>query len=393
MGAGSVQRARAGCVAFAMLLIGARAAGETQVVPTLRLSAEERYDDDALLRSSPQGAGQMITKLSPQIGLNVSDETLETGGWYAADFLFRHGSHTTDLDHRAAYTFDKKFSRTFELDSHLNFWRVSDPTALPRLGMARSLSPIMYGRGQVSAKIGLSERLWLHPGYRFEGAKIYEPGRPGGTAHTPFVELWYRITRRADLGAEYRFQYFGFGPQSADANGIFAAYRYRLARHTVFTAHAGPVFFREYATGGNRGFLPMVQLELTHGIGGRFDIGLAIGHDIVGATGFTNVLWADYGSLALSYKISEPFRIFGAAAYFRNGFAPNNDWTAFNFGTPRAGTSQGYSVGGGLEWRASSVVSVQGAFERFDQVAAPDALAGVNLSRNIGSIRLVLTAL
>src|SRR5260370_33752780 len=165
MGAGSVQKVRAGCLAFAMLLIGGRAAGEAQVVPTLRLAAEERYDDDALLRTSPQGGGPMITKLSPQIGLNVSDETLETGGWYAADFLFRHGSHTTDLDHRAAYTFDKKFSRTFELDSHLNFWRVSDPTALPRLGMARALAPIMDARAEISAHIALSERLVLHPEY------------------------------------------------------------------------------------------------------------------------------------------------------------------------------------------------------------------------------------
>src|SRR5260370_24304819 len=144
MGEGSVQKVRAGCLAFAMLLIGARAAGETQVVPTLRLAAEERYDDDALLRTSPQGAGQMITKLSPQIGLNVSDETLETGGWYAADFLFRHGSHTTDLDHRAALTFDNKFSRTFELDSQLNFWPVCDPTALPPPRLAHPPSPLTY---------------------------------------------------------------------------------------------------------------------------------------------------------------------------------------------------------------------------------------------------------
>src|SRR5260370_6843823 len=127
MGEGSVQKVRAGCLAFAMLLIGARAAGETQVVPTLRLAAEERYDDDALLRTSPQGAGQMITKLSPQIGLNVSDETLETGGWYAADFLFRHASHTTHLDHSPPFPFCQKLSRTFPPGHPPNFLPPSAP--------------------------------------------------------------------------------------------------------------------------------------------------------------------------------------------------------------------------------------------------------------------------
>ena len=391
MGVGAVHRLRGACLAISALMLVTRANAETQFLPTLRLSAEERYDDSPLLRT-PSGSGQMITKLSPQVGFTVNNETVDSSGWYAADFLYRHAYRTTDVDHRAAFSLDDKVTRAFELITKANFWRVSDPTALPRLGVARTLSPIMYGRAEISAKIGLSERLSLDPGYRFEGAKIYEPGRPGGTAHTPFVELWYRATRRADVGAEYRFQYFAFGPQTADANGLFAAYRYRLGRHTLFTAHAGPVFFREHASDGRSGFLPMVQLELTHGIG-RFDVGVTAGHDIVGASGFTNVLWADYGSIALGYRLFEPFRIFGAAAYFRNGFAPNENWFAFNFGTPHAGTAQGYSVDAGLEWQPNKVVAVQGVFDRYDQVAGGDALAGVNLARNIGLIRLVLTAL
>src|SRR5260370_22683522 len=111
-------------------------------------------------------------------------------------------------------------------------------------------------------------------------------------------------------------------------------------------------------------------------------MGLDMGHAIVGARGFTNVRWGDYGSLALSYKISEPFRIFGAAAYFRNGFAPNRDWTAFNFGTPHSGTAQGYRVGGGLEWRGRGVVSVLGGFRPYDKMPVPGAFVALRISGN-----------
>src|SRR5260370_41721494 len=110
-------------------------------------------------------------------------------------------------------------------------------------------------------------------------------------------------------------------------------------------------------------------------------MGLDMGHAIVGARGFTNVRWGDYGSLALSYKISEPFRIFGAAAYFRNGFAPNRDWTAFNFGTPHSGTAQGYSVGAGLEWRGGWGGAGGGAIGLHCQGGGPGARWGLHLSR------------
>jgi hypothetical protein len=378
-----------GWAALGMLAMGAASHAETHLIPSLKLGAEERYDDDALLRNS-RGAGQLMTKLSPQVGLQLEDHTITTTAWYAADLLFRHGSGTTALDHRGALSLKKAFSRRLVLDAAVNIWRVSDPTSLPRLGMARTLSPILYVKGGFSTRWSVTERFSVRPGYLLEAAKIYETDRATGFVHSPFVESWYRATRRTDLGLDYRFQYFSFGPATADAHGIFGGYRYRLTRHTVFTAKAGPIWFHEHARGGRKGFLPRVSLEIAQELT-RLELAAVVGHDLVGASGFTTTLWADFASVLGSYRIFEPVKLFAGASYFRNGRAPNVE--LFNFNSRAPGTAQGYAVGGGIEWEVNRVASVRAAFDRYAQLAGADQVAGVDLTRNIASIRLVLTAL
>ena len=73
----------------------------------------------------------------------------------------------------------------------------------------------------------------------------------------------------------------------------------------------------------------------------------------------------------------------------RNGRAPTVGLSPFGPQSP--GTAQGYAVGGGLEWKASKVVSVLGTFDRFAQVGAEQV--DVDVTRNIAAVRLVVTAL
>jgi hypothetical protein len=235
----------------------------------------------------------------------------------------------------------------------------------------------------------LTERLEGTVGYRFEGAQVYEAGRLAGFAHTPFAQAWYKATRRTELGLEYRYQLFTYGTDRSNAHGAFAGYRFKVTRQTTFTAQAGPVFF--LADDGTQGVLPRVSLELGRE-GERFDLGVVLGHDLVGASGFTTAVWAEFASLATSYRLTEGLRAFGGASYYRNGKAPNVGAIPWQTNSGLPTTTQGYALGLGLEWRLLKQASLQGTFDRIAQVGAVDA-TGLQLTRNIAAVRLIVEAL
>ncbi len=190
--------------------------------------------------------------------------------------------------------FRDELSHRFALDSKLEVWRVSDPTSLPRGGLARTLSPILYGSGELAGSERLTRRTTLRVGYRFEGVKIYDPDpafyKPPGYAHTPFAELWYRLTRRTDIGVEYRFQYLTFGTQSSDANSIAATYRYQISPDMKMTVKLGPTFYQKLESDpfdrSRTGWLPRFIFDLTRDAKGS-RIGLLLAHELAGASGFT----------------------------------------------------------------------------------------------------------
>ena len=374
-------------VAAGSLILAGAARGETQLLPSLKIAAEERYDDADLLRTA-DGQGQLITKISPQVGASLEDETLKSTAWYSPDLLLHTADNRLTVDHRGFLEANKRLTRHTEAKGKAQVWRVSDPTSLPRLGLARTLSPILYGKLDLSTHTAFTERLDGAVGYRFEGAQVYEPGRAPGYYHAPFAESFYALSRRTAVGAEYRFQYFTLGADAAHANGAFAAYRYRLTRLSNLVAKAGPIYFQNHGNPDEAGWLPKATLELNRE-GESLELFFTVGQDLVGASGFTSALWADFASVVASYKFISPFRAFAAANYFRNGRAPSVGLSPF--GPPSPTTAQGYAVGGGVEWRASRHVSVLGTFDRFAQVGAQQV--DVDVTRNIAAVRLVVTAL
>lgn len=216
---------------------------------------------------------------------------------------------------------------------------------------------------------------------------MFEAGREPGFVHTPSVEAWYRSTRRLTLGLEYRYQGFVFGNGYSDGHGAFAGLRYRLTRQTALTVRGGPVLYT--SPEGESEVLPRFAVELARE-GELFDIGVTAGHDLVGASGFTNALWADYASLMFSRRINQRWSVYGVGSFFRNGRAPSDG--AFSL-KDTAYVSQGYAVGGGVEFRMNRYLTLQGAVDRIAQVGAGDAeAAGVNLARNVLAVRLVVSA-
>lgn len=368
----------------ACALLGAPVASAATVLDSsLRVTAEERYDDD--LRLSAGGPGQFMTKLTPRLGLEVKNERFTTETFYAADLLARHGSGNVSLDHRLGLATQYLLSRRLKVELTGRFFRVTDPTSLPRDGLARSTSPTIYGQGRLMVSGRLTERLDARASYGFEGAKVFEAGRLPGYVHTPSAELLYRGTRRLTLGLEYRYQAFVFGDATSDSHGAFGSLRYRLSRVTTLTVRGGPVFFQQPAAVGPSGVMPRVAVELARE-GEYTDWAFVTGHDLVGASGFTTALWADYASLLGTRRFTQKLSVFGAASYFRNGQAPGQDF--FQATAPQL--SQGYAVGAGVEYRWDRSLSFVGALDRIAQVGAVGT--GTDLTRNVAAVRVIYSA-
>jgi hypothetical protein len=377
-------------LAAGLTLLAPAAVRADPVEPILRLAAEQRYDDDQLLTNGPNAPGAFLTKIMPQVGLKLNQATVKFEGFYGADLLIRdsRGAEVI-LDHRAALDLHADTSRTSHIDGLAQFWDTSDPLSLPRQGLARTLARTLYGRAELGWRERVAPRWILRLSYRFEGAQVYEPDHPAGFLNSPAVELAYRLSRRAELGAEYRFQLFNFGPDNATAHSPALVYRYRLTRSVNFRASGGAAFYRERAHPEKNGIVPRFELGLSQRVTRRLDWIITVGHDLVGASGFSTAVWADYASGTGSYQLLEKLRIFAVGSFFRNGTVPNVG--VFPLGWNHDGVAAGYGLGGGVEWRFNRYVAAQATYDRLDQVGGVD-IAQTPITRNVVAARLIVDA-
>lgn len=373
MAVGGMITARCGACAAALLL-AQPASGGAQLEPRLRITAEARYDGDGAALPLDSGRGQLMSKLMPQAGLSLSGPTFRVRSWYSPDLLFRHGSGTFSVDHRGSLTLRKTLSDRAWMDGGLRLWRVSDPTSLPRLGLAQALAPVLYGRGEVSSHLRVTDRWTAGLGYALEGTFVEDGGADAGWMHAPYADAWYRLSRRTDLGLEYRLQYFTLGPEDTLAHAFTGALRHRFTRQIYALLRAGPGF---YGIPGEWTWWPFPRASLEIGRDGEHvDFSLTAGHDLVGASGFAPALWADYASARIEWRVAAPVRLYAAASYHRNGRAPDLTWTPFG----GVHGSEGYAVGGGMEWRLRRGLSVQLGADRYSQIG---------LTRNAVAVRVV----
>lgn len=387
-GAAGLRRRRALGLATALGLLPAAAAAEP-VEPILRIAAEQRYDDDVLLTRGDNAPGVFLTKVMPQVGLRLKERTTRFEGLYGADLLFRDQGGQLELDHRAALELHTDTSRTDHLDGLAQFWDTADPLALPRQGLARTLARIVYGRAELDWRERFAPRWSFLLGYHFEGTKVDEPDHPAGFLNSPVVEVEYRLTRRADIGADYRLQIFTFGGSNAIAHSPGLLWKYRLTRSMNIKVSGGAAFYSEHAHPEKNGIVPRVEVDVAQRITKRLDWILTVGHDLVGASGFSTAVWADYAGTTLSWQLIEKLRLFGYGTFFRNGSMPNVG--VFPLGWNHDGVAAGYGLGGGAEWRFDRHVAIQASYDRLDQVGGIDP-AQTSLTRNIVAARLTVDA-
>jgi hypothetical protein len=360
------------------------------IEPILRLALEERYDDDVLLTGSQDAPGAFLTKIMPQVGLRLDQRRTKLETFYGPDILWRSGSGQVQLDHRAAFELHTDLSRKSQIDAVARFWDTSDPLSLPRQGLARTLARTFYGIGQIGWRQEFAPRWSFLLGYRFEGAKVDETNHPPGFLNSPSIEVDYRLTRRADLGAEFRLQLFKFGDNNGIANSPGLVWRYRMSRSANIKVSAGAAFYREHLDPSKNGVVPRFQIDVAQKITKRLDWVFTVGHDLVGASGFSTAVWADYSSLTLSWQLLEKLRLFGYGSFFRNGPMPNIGVFPLKVDQEK-GVAAGYGLGGGAEWRFNRHVAIQATYDRLDQVGSVDP-AQTSLTRNIVAARLTVDA-
>jgi hypothetical protein len=248
------------------------------------------------------------------------------------------------------------------------------------MGLGRALEPVLYGTGELGFDSILSRRFQTSLRYRLEGAYFYGGVTPPAAVHSPSIELWYRATRRASVGVEYRFQHFLYGTAWATSHAPAGLFRYRLARFSTLTARAGPVQFHEP---GRDGMAPRVLLELGHNTR-HFELGVQAGQDLVGASGYATAVWTQFAGGFGAWRLGSPFKIYSGAYFFRNGRAPGDPSTWFG----GLSVADGYADFGGVEWRLHRQLMAQVQVDHVDQVGGgADVLA-----RNIAAVRFVMTA-
>ncbi len=375
--------------AGAQPLIGRAEPTTGPVEPILRLAAEQRYDDDVLLSQATGAPGAYLTKIMPQVGLKLAQPTVRFDGLYGADILIRDAGGQVSFDQRAALLLQTRPSRRAEVDAVAQFWDTTDPLSLPRFGLARTLARIIYGRAEVGWRQTFAPRWSFVLGYRFEGAKVDEPAHPAGFLNAPAVAIEHRLTRRADIGADYRVQLFKFGSNNAIAQSPGVLWRYRLSRSATIRLSAGAAFYVEHQHPEKNGVVPRFEVAVTQRITSRVDWIFLAGHDLVGASGFSTAVWADYANLTISWQVLQKLRLFGYGSFFRNGAMPNVG--VFPLGWNHDGVAAGYGFGAGAEWRFNRNVAVQASYDRIDQVGGLDT-GQTSLTRNIVAARLIVDA-
>jgi len=358
--------------------------------PILRLALEERYDDDVLLTGSQNGPGAFLTKIMPQVGLRLDQRLTKLETFFGPDILYRSSSGQVDLDYRAAFELHTELSRTAHVDTVARFWDTSDPLSLPRQGLARTLARTFYGVATFGWRQEFAPRWSFLLGYRFEGAKVDEADHPPGFLNSPSIEVDYRLTRRADFGVEYRLQLFKFGDNNAIAHSPGLVWKYRISRSASIKVTGGAAFYREHLDPSKDGVVPRFEIDVAQKITKRLDWVFAVGHDLVGASGFSTAVWADYSSLTLSWQLLEKLRLFGYGSFFRNGPMPNIGVFPLKVDQEK-GVAAGYGLGAGAEWRFNRNVAIQASYDRIDQVGSVDP-AQTSLTRNIVAARLTVDA-
>lgn len=235
---------RCACVATALAAAPAPGRAETQAEPILRLSLEGAYDSNPLF----DGRSDQRTRVSPELGLKLSDHNWSMSGAYAADYLsYQRLDPAGVWNHRGILDLSSHLTERTRLSATARGTYAVDPIGLAQAGVfrvGRQRAVLLQGSGRVEHDV--SER--FVGAVAFTERLVRFQDLTGGAMHAPSAELLRRLSERFLVGGAYGFSLFqdfqsGGGDRTATAQALRARLRYQLSRFLEADVYAGPAFW------------------------------------------------------------------------------------------------------------------------------------------------------
>ncbi|WP_242394589.1 hypothetical protein [Anaeromyxobacter oryzisoli] len=327
-------------MASAAVLLGpARAAASTEAEPIARLTLEGGYDSNALY----DGRGDRTGRISPELGLRLRAPLWELDGLYLGDFLLYDRLAPGGIwNHRGLVKLSATPSRRLVVALDARGGHAFDPVGLAQMGVFRAGEQsawVLQARGRsdyrvterVDAAVTVAERT------------VIFQDQNGGAMHAPGAELLYRLDRRLSLGGAYAFGvYQGFEPGAdtlAFSHGLRARARYRLSRHLLADAFAGPAY---WSGPDGRALVPEagVELQLSNR---QWDLRVGLQHGLgIGTTARPGLVDSIEVGFVRRLGTTRTFDVRGDGGIWRSGEAPSG-----------ANATTGYAAAGELGWRVA----------------------------------------
>jgi hypothetical protein len=320
----------------ALLAIAAagRATAAPRAEPTASLGVDSAYDSNVYNGRGPD----LVTRVTPRLALHVYDERTEIhlaydlGAWFYAE-----GTAENSLNHQGDVSIERRLTRRLTVRIADEIIYAKDPGFLLRAGVVAPQTSIFDNTldGEVAARLLRRLDLAITYGYRHTTFGPVPAGTPplhDGDQHDGTLSFALRATRADTVRLGDRLSYY-----TADGGGLALAdspalgWRHQFMPYLESRVEAGPLFYHVLdegralmsAAGGGASGITWRAQGLLRLVTPHWRAALAATRDLVGGTGAASVLWADYLTGTLAYRVQRRVDVRSAVGVFANGFAPD----------------------------------------------------------------------
>jgi hypothetical protein len=354
MGAfGRIGIAAATC-AVALLLLPARAAASTVTEPIARLNLEGGYDSNALY----DGRGDRTGRISPELGLRLRDHLWDFDGLYLGDYLVYERLAPGGIwNHRGMLKLDATPTRRVTVGGDARGGYAYDPIGLAQMGIFRANEQSAWTlQARARVEVRVTERVDAAL-TAFERTVVFQD-RTGGAMHAPGAEVLYRVDRRLSLGGAYALGVFqGFateGDSLAMSHGARARLRYRISRHLLVNAYAGPAY---WVGTDDHAFVPELggELQLANR---QWQLRAGAAHGLgIGSTARPGLVDSFEVGFVRRLGRTRTFDLRGDGGLWRSGRIPTG-----------ADATLGFAAAGELGWYAARTVRLALRVSHYDRL-------------------------
>jgi hypothetical protein len=308
---------------------------------TASAGLDSAYDDNVFNGRGPD----FVNRVNPHVAWRLIGRRLKVETSYDLGvWTYALGKADNSINHRAIFSIEGQPARRLILKASDEFVRAEDPGFLTRAGVVAPQIGIIDNIAEVGAMVNFTRRFYAGLNYNFHHtsfdqysqAQINEglPTLYDGDEHDIDSAWIVRLGHHDDFRMGGRAQVFTAGPQhDSSARWLVGAsesptagFRHQFIPELELTADVGPVFYQQLAGA--------VNIPGATGSGTTWRLGsrlrwftptwrgsISYTHDLLGATGIGNAIWADYVYAQLGYHFLERLDLSVGGGYFRNGRA------------------------------------------------------------------------